>query len=464
MGLKMNIISQMKSITNDKHFINKTVSIAVPIALQNLLNTLLNFIDTLMIGRLGENSIAAVGLANKVFFVFSLFIFGIVSGSGVLTAQYWGKREVSNIRKVLGMSLILSLFAALLFTVPSLISPKSVMRIFTTDKDIIKTGAIFLSIIAFSYPFTAITNSYVALLRGVNQVKTPVIITSVAICINIFLNYVLINGYFGFPRMGVAGSATATLIARIIECSTVLIFVYWNKGPAAAKLNELLHIHKSFLKKYIPIVTPVIANECMWGLGVTMYSLVYGRMGSAAMAAITINQTVEQLMTVLFMGISNAAAVILGNEMGAGHLKEADKHAKNLILIQLLLTLFMAGIGFIIRQPIITLFSVSGTVADYFEICFLVFLIYMPFKMFNFINVVGILRSGGDTKACLFLDCSGVWLIGIPMAFIGGLVLHFPIYIVYAMVTIEELYKFTLGFIRYRQKKWLRNIVAADYE
>ena len=457
------MIGKLSFIWEDKAFLKKTVGIALPIALQSLLNTVVNFVDTLMIGQLGETSIAAVGLANKVFFVFVLLVFGIVSGSGILTAQYWGRRDVPNIRRVLGMSLILSTIVAILFVIPSRICPDLVMSIFTDEKDTIKIGATYLMIVAISYPFTAVTNAYVALLRGVNQVKAPVIITSISILVNVVFNYLLIYGKFGFPEMGVAGAAIATVLARIVECVALLIIVYGFKGPAAAKLKELFTFSKGFLTKYFGTVTPVIANEFMWGLGVTLYSVAYGRMGKSAVAAITITQTVEQITQVAFMGISNAAAVILGNEMGAGHLKSAEKHAKSLIWLQFILTIGIAVIGFLASDAIISLFVVSEQVAHYFKLCFTVYILYMPFKTFNFINVVGILRSGGDTKACLFLDCTGVWLIGIPMAFIGGLFLQLPIYIVYAMVMVEEIYKFVLGLIRYRQKKWLRNIVASDF-
>lgn len=458
----MYIMNRINTITQDKAFLRKTVSIAIPIALQGLLNTSLNFADIIMIGKLGEHAIAGVGLANKVFFVFTLLVFGIISGSGVLTAQYWGKREVTNIRRVLGISLMLVLGASVLFVVPCIINPEFVMSIFTNSTETIKTGAVYLAVVVISYPFTAVTNAYVSLLRGVNQVKAPVVISSAAILINFIFNYLLIYGKFGFPELGVAGSALGTLIARIFECTVLLTYVYRDKGPAAAAIKDFLSFDKRFLNKYFNTVSPVIANEFMWGLGVTLYSLAYGRMGDSAVAAITITQTVEQIMQVVFMGLSNAAAVILGNEMGAGHLKSAEKHAKDLIFIQLSLTFLVGIMCLIIRQPVISLFEASEEISGYVRLCFLVFIIYLPFKMFNTINIVGILRSGGDTKACLFLDCTGVWFIGIPMAFLGGLVFHLPIYTVYAMVLIEEIYKFILGVSRYRKKKWLRNLVVAD--
>lgn len=457
----MYILNRIKSIRRDKAFLQKTLAITIPIALQGLINTSINFVDTLMIGKLGETTIAAVGLANKVFFVFTLLVFGICSGSGVLAAQYWGKREVLNIKKVLGFTIILSFLASLLFLIPSLINPNLVMRIFTNSEETIKVGAVYLAIVVFSYPFTAITNSYVAILRGVNEVKAPVIISTVSIFINVFFNYILIYGKLGAPAMGVAGAAIATLIARVVETIVLLILVYKNKGPVAAKLSEMIAaFNKSFIKKYFTTVLPVIINEFMWGLGVTMYSLAYGRMGDAAMAAITITQTTEQLLQVVSMSLCNAAAVILGNELGAGHLKDADEHAKNFFFLQFMFSILMGALCYISRDFVISLFVVSSEVADLIRLCFLSFIIYLPFKMFNAMNVVGVLRSGGDTKACLFLDCSGVWLIGIPMAFIGGLYLKLPIYIVYAMVLVEEIYKFIFGLRRYLKKVWLRNIVA----
>lgn len=455
----MVITKELKNIAQDKKFIRKTIAITVPIALQALLNTSLNLVDTVMIGSLGQQSIAAVGLANKVFFVFTLLLFGVVSGSSILTAQYFGKRDIKSIRRVLGMSLTIGLAGAFIFVIPSLICPEAVMSIFTPNEGTIKTGAAYLAIAAISYPLTAITNVYVALLRGVNQVKAPVAITLISILIKIMLNYILIFGHLGMPALGVQGEAIATLIARTFECMCILSVVYYEKGPAAAKLKELWGFDKDFVKLFFVTVSPVIVNEFMWGLGVTMYSLVYGRMGDEAVAAITITQTVEQIITVVFQGISAATAVILGNELGANKLDEAKTHAKYFLILQFLSALIMGLTCFIIKNPIISLFNVSDIVGSNISLCLIVFILYLPFKVFNWVNIVGILRSGGDTKVALMLDITGVWCVGIPLAYLGGMLLHVPIYFVYAMVTFEEVYKFVLGLRRYKQKVWLRNLV-----
>jgi Na+-driven multidrug efflux pump len=191
-----------------------------------------------------------------------------------------------------------------------------------------------------------------------------------------------------------------------------------------------------------------------------MYSLVYGRMGDAATAAVTITSTVEQVALVFFFGICSAAAVILGNEMGADNLKRAEEHAKNYMVLLFLLTIVGAVITMLVKEPVIMLFHMSDTVNSYIRMCITAFALYMPIRMLNCLIIVAILRSGGDTKAALFLDVSSVWLIGIPMAVLGGLVFKLPVYVVYTMVATEEIYKFIFGMIRYRQKKWLKNIVA----
>ena len=456
----MNMKQLYRNMLDDKKFIKKAIAIAIPITFQLLLNTTLNFIDILMIGSLGETTIAAVGLANKVFFVFSLLLFGICSGSSILTSQYFGKKDIKSIRRVLGSSLVIGLIGSIFFVIPGILCPKLVMNIFTPSTNTIAIGASYLAIVAISYPLTAITNVYTAVLRSINEVRLPVVISLVSIFINIVLNYTLIFGHFGAPALGVQGAALGTLIARIIECLSILTIIYIKNGPAAAKIKELIDFNKEFTKKFFITVTPVIINEFMWGLGVTMYSLVYGRMGDGAVAAITITQNVEQIITVMFQGIGSATAVILGNELGANKLEKADIHAKYLIVMQLVLSLVMGVVCFLIKMPLIRLFSVSEFVALDISKCLIVFIIYLPFKMFNLVNIVGVLRSGGDTKAALFLDVTGVWIIGIPLAFLGGIFLGLPIYIVYAMVMFEEVYKFILGIRRYRQKKWLKNIVG----
>ena len=456
------LLLDTKTMMQDKIFLSKAVRIALPVAMQGMLNTVVNLVDNLMIGSLGSTAIASVGLANKVFFVYSLLVFGVVSGSGILAALYWGNGDVKNIRKVLGLALMIALSASLLFLIPARVNPQMMMRIFTTSEASVQMGASYLAVAALTYPFYAVTTTYVAMLRAVNRVKAPVIISCFTIFINIIFNYILIFGKFGAPAMGVVGAAIATLLARVAEATAILCVVYLTKSPLACHVRELFGYSKAFLRQFFVTASPVIANEFVWGLGTTIYSMAYGRMGDDAVAAITIATTIQDIVVVLFQGLSAATAVILGNELGAGRLKVAERYAKNFFILQFLVTV-AAALGCVgIRWGIIGLYQpgISDAVAMDVSRCLIVFACFMPFKMFNYVNIVGVLRSGGDTRMCLFIDTSGVWIIGIPLAFVGGLVLHQPIYVVYGMVMLEEVYKTILGYWRYRQKKWLRNLAA----
>lgn len=467
-------LAETKRMLGDRIFLEKSFRIALPVAMQGMLNTIVNLVDTMMIGTLGETTIAAVGLANKVFFVFSLLVFGIVSGSGVLAAQYWGNNDVRNIRKVLGLALSLALGGAFLFLIPAAVCPALVMRIFTVSPETIRIGSSYLVIAAMSYPFTAFTNVYVAMLRAVGQVKLPVATSCMAILINIVLNFLLIFpardvslGIGGMTvihvpgaGLGVAGAALATLTARIAEASVLVLAVYMKKFPIACRIREMFGYSRAFIRQFIGTCTPVIANEFMWGLGVTLYSLAYGRMGDNAVAAITIATTIQDIVFVLFQGLSAATSVILGNEMGAGNLKRAETYASYFFRLVFLLSAAGMVIILMIRGPILSIYNISPEVELDAARCLLAFVLFLPAKMFNLICIVGVLRSGGDTRVCLFLDTSGVWCIGVPLAFLGGLFFRFPIYVVYGMVMLEEVYKAILGYIRYRQKKWLRNLAV----
>ena len=458
--MEKGIFYDVKMMARDGIFLKKAVRIALPVAMQGMLNTIVNLVDTMMIGALGATAIAAVGLANKVFFVFTLLVFGIVSGSGVLAAQYWGNGDIKNIKKVVGLALSLAVAASIAFLVPAVVCPEAVMRIFTASEDAIQVGAGYLTIVALSYPATAVSNTFVAMLRATGRVKAPVVISSCTIFINIFFNYTFIYGNFGAPAMGAAGAALATLIARLGEALSIILVVYLGKAPVAAKFKEMFGYSREFLAQFFSTTTPVIANEFIWGLGTTLYSLAYGRMGNDAVAAITIATTIQDIVTVLFQGLSAATAVIMGNEMGAGKLKRAERYAKNFLILQFIVTILGAVFCVAIRWQIIGVYNITPEIAESVSRCIIMFALFMPFKMFNYVMVVGILRSGGDTKMCLLLDCSGVWLIGVPMAFLGGLFFKFPIDIVYAMVMLEEVYKAVFGYWRYRQKKWLRNLAA----
>lgn len=443
---------------SDKTFLRAASSIAVPVTLQLILTTVTNMVDTMMIGTLGTATISAVGLANKFFFVFALLIFGVHSGTGLLMAQFYGSNDHFHIRKTFGIGLIINLTAALLYLCAAHFAPQSVMRIFTESPDAISIGVRYLAIVCFCYPLFALTSLMSSFLRSTKQVRIPVIASSVSIVTNISLNYCLIFGKFGFPELGVEGAAIATVIARLAECSILVYFCFIRGTILPGKLPDFFGWTNSFLRNFASHSLPVIFNEMIWGLGTTLYFVAYGRLGDSSVAAITVSNTITDILTTAGNGLSSAACVLLGNELGAGHLEKADDYSEKLLVTGFTTGCIFAVLMFLFRYPVLSLFSVTEEVRQLAASCIAVFASILPCIFLNLIIIVGILRAGGDTRMCFIIDTAGVWFWAVPMAFLGCLVWKLPIYAVYALVLTEELIKTATGLLRYRQKVWLKNL------
>jgi putative MATE family efflux protein len=448
-----------KLLLGDREFYKGLIGLTLPIALQNLLMSALNLVDTVMIGQLGETEIASVALANQVFFLLVLFLFGVSSGASIFCAQFWGRRDIANIRRVLGLGICCNGVVALLFTVVSLFFPRDILGLYTEDIAVIGLGSSYLRIVSVSFIMTAISFSFSFALRSTGNAKLPMIVSFFAIIINTVLNYILIFGKLGFPALGVEGAAIATAAARFSEIILILLAVYSKRLVPAASIKELLDLKLVFIGRFFRAVTPVIFNEVLWSTGVTMYSMVYARMGTGIIASVNIASTVERIAMVLFMGMANACAVMVGNKIGEGDEKTAFIYAKRLALIGPSLGVLFGIIVIASTGFVLSFYNVTRVVYEAARSVLCIFSVIMPVKIFNMINIVGILRSGGDTKFSLFLDAAGVWLIAVPLAFLGGLVWSLPLYIVYMLVNIEEVFKLFLGLRRFMSRRWINNLV-----
>jgi putative MATE family efflux protein len=451
---------ELISLFNDKRFYRSLLRLAIPIIVQNLILSSLNLVDNIIIGGLGETAIASVGLANQYFFLLNLLLFGIASGSSIFTAQYWGNKDIANIKRVLGLCIISGGSAAFLFTLGGLFIPEQILSIFSKDKEVIILGSQFLRIICLSYVITSVTFAYSFTLRSTGQVKIPMAVSVTALAVNTVLNYLLVYGYFGFPKMGVRGSALSTLIARVVEMILILIAVYKTNNVIAASIKELTDLTRSFIKNFFKVTAPVIFNESIWALGVTMYAIVYARMGTEVIASTNISSTIERITWVIFMGLGSACAVMIGNKIGEGNEKDAFIYAKRFIILGPSLAIIAGVLVYFNSHFILSAYKISPVVYNYASKNLLVFSIFLWVKVFNFTSIVGILRSGGDTKFCLIIDTLGVWAIGVPLTFLGGLVWGLPVYWVYVLVFMEEIFKLILGLPRILSKKWINNLAT----
>lgn len=448
----------LERLRQDSSSFKKLLLLALPIAAQNLVQTLLNMVDTLMIGQLGETAIAAVALSNQIFFLMMLFLFGVSSGSSVFTAQFWGKRDLDGIHRSMGMALILGLLGAALFTAAAQIFPAEILRIFTKDEAVVQAGIPYLKIASISYMFTAGTIIYEGVLRSTGVVRLPLILSATALSLNAIFNYALIFGKFGMPEMGISGAALATTGARIIEMTALILMVYIKKYPVAASIKEMLNQNRKFVGQFFHKVSPVILNEIGWSMGMTMFTLVYARMGTDILAAFNIMDTFSRLAFILFVGTANASAIILGNMIGEGRKEEAERCAKTILMIVPLLSAAIGVLIFFMAPVIPGFFNISDYVANLVVQLLRILTIVLFVKASNMHIIVGILRSGGDTHFCAVLELIPLWLISIPLVALAGLVFHLHPAIVYLFCLSEEITKYITGLWRVRSEKWVHDL------
>lgn len=458
--MKNKIMQWLKEIFADKKFNKSLLIIALPITFQNLIGSSLNMIDTLMIGKVGENEIAAVGLANQVFLVILMAMVGISSGTSIFISQFWGKKDVVNIRKMLGVALIGSMGTTLIATIVVLMYPHKVMRFFTPDLVIINLGAEYLTVVAISYIFTAITIAYSFSLRSIGQTRIPLVVNIIAVLINIAGNYIFIFGKLGSPALGVAGAALGTTIARVCEMVILVSVIYWRKGVLAAKFKELIDISKHLIIRVAKPITLVVLNELCWGFGVVVYAAAYGHISAGASASIQISNTITNLSTVMVFGMASAAATMVGNKIGAGQEEEGKLYAKRIAIMAALWGIIMSGVLALSASAIVGTFSISEQVARSSRIVLYITSALLVLRTFNITMIVGIQRGGGDAKAGLIIEASSMWLVGVPMALIGSFVLGWPVEAVVALVSIEEITKAILCMYRFRSGKWVNNIIS----
>lgn len=445
----------------DREFIRSMLAIALPVAFQQLITASLNMIDVLMVGQLGETSVAALGLANQIFFLLVLFLFGVTSGMSIFTAQYWGKKDVENIRNVLGICLAIAILVAAVFSLAATMMPQRLMSFYTTDPQVIKLGSDYLRIAGLSYVMMAISISYISVLRSITMVRLAVIVAVIALALKTLLAYLLIFGIGIFPALGVRGAAIGTAVGWAFEAVLLLTLVYVLKTPLAANPLSFFRFNRPFAMNVLKTSMPAAINEVLWSLGITSYNAVYARIGTDAIAAININATIEELVFVLFIGLGNACAVMVGNQIGAGGKDLAFEYGRRFTILGVASALLGGVIVFFMRETIVGLYQISPSAAESLRWLILVFSLSIWLRMLNFMLFIGALRAGGDTRYAMFMELFSVWVIGVPSALIGGFVLHLPVYGVYALVLLEEAVKAIIILRRFLSRRWIHDLVNA---
>ncbi|HMV96451.1 MAG TPA: MATE family efflux transporter [Anaerolineales bacterium] len=454
------MFNKIVALYSDREYFNNVFKIALPIIFQQFVYALLNMLGVVFVGQKGDTAVAAVGLAGQIAFLLNLVHFGIISGAAMFTAQFWGRQDIPNLKRVLGLCLMFAISASAVFFAISQFVPEWFLGIYSKDPEVIAMGAEYVRTFSWTFLFMAVSASYVFVMRSTGSVKLPTYVSVGVLSLNTLLSYVLIFGYFGMPEMGVQGAAVAAVIARALECVILLYVIYAYKFPVAASIKELTDFDLAFTARVIKPMLPVMLNELFWSLGITTYNAIYGRMGTEALATVNIVSPIEQIAFVVFVGLANATSVLVGNRIGAGKDDEAYLYGGRSIGLGIAGGVLLGLLLQIFKVPALSLFNVSSEVLQNASVMVNIVSIFLWVRVNNMTIVVGILRAGGDTRFSLFLDGIIIWLVGVPFAALGAFYFHLPVYFVYLCVMSEEVTKWILGIFRWRSRKWIHNLAS----
>ena len=444
-------------------FLKTIFRTAFPIAMQFFLASAVNLIDVVVIGSLGDSAVAASGGANQIFFLLNLMLFGINSGASVFLSQFWGTRDLKNVRRTMGMMYLLGSVAVTLFTLGALLAPRFLVGFYVHEEPALSMGASYLRIVGISYPVTALSMILSMVCRCTGDVSIPTRASMLSIGINVVGNSLLIFGLCGFPALGLDGAAIATAIARTVECLFLVLIVYQKKLPGAAKVKELFAFDKSFVTKYIKTAWPVLLNEILWSTGISLYSVAYGLLGTEALAAVQISNTAIQLLFVFTRGLSNACGIFVGRTVGAGDREQALDYGYRFAIL-LPVVGFCTGLILIAIHPLLlSLYQVSAETLAMAKALLILQALMCTVKADSMALVVGIFRAGGDTLFACLLDTGTVWLVGVPLAFLG-VWLGAPLWGVALLVACDDIAKVSIGFIHLFREKWVKNVTAQIQE
>ena len=437
-----------------KGFYSSLVAIAIPISLQALLQNFVNMLDTIMIGRLGSVEIAAVGLGNQIFFILNMILFGITSGGGVFIAQFWGKKDLTGIRKSLGLMTLIAFVVSVIFTITCLLIPNQLIRLYSPDPQVIQVGGTYLRFVCLSYIPTAISFSITLALRSTERVKLPLVCTSISLFTNLIANYLLIF----VAGLGVKGAAIATIISRIIELVILATWSYSHKYEICGKLKELLGFNRYFIVKFLKIAFPVIINETFWGLGTSVYNAIFAHAGTNAFTAYSITGTISQLTWVFCMGFGNGIGVLIGKRIGEKKIDEAKTYAKRSMWFMPLIGAFVGVFLVPLSKLLPVFFNVDQEIIKTATAILMILIFVYPFNSFCMNWIVGVCRAGGDTVFSAVAEIVVLWCVAIPLGYVAAFVLHLPAPMIYLFFCSESIVKAIIGAIRVLSGKWLHEV------
>ena len=436
-------------------FTKSLCKIAIPVTLQSMLQASFSIVDQIMIGQLGETNISAVGLGSNFSLIFSVVIGAIGAVAGILIAQFMGAEDKKEAWCSFDVSLICGIMISALFLLAAGAFPLQILGLYTEDMSIINTGAVYFRIVAFSYIPMAVSNILSAWLRCREYATIPFLASFGAVAVNTGLNYLLIFGKFGFPRMEIKGAAIATLVSQLFNLVFIVIgFVVCNRRDGDKPVLSL-RFKKITIRDYLVMIMPILVSEFLWSLGQNVESAVYGHLGTSNLAAYTLTGPIQGLIVGALSGLSAAAGVMIGKRLGRKEYDEAYAESKKIMYAGLAGSVVVASLLILLAGVYTGLYRVDNSVKELGKILLIVFALYAPVKVENMILSGGIIRSGGNTKIIMVIDIVGTWCIGIPLCLLAAYVFRWGIVGVYALLTTEEIFRLAVALVIFRRRKWM---------
>lgn len=455
----------METRLDKKQFLLYAIQLAFPIMIQNLISTLVNSADTIMLGYVSQTAMAASSLANQYTFVLFCFYYGLSAGTSVLCAQYWGKGDKQTVERILGLASRVVILISLIFFSISFFFPGAVMRLFTSSPETIHEGIRYLKVLSFSFIFMGFAQIFVSALRSVGKVVFPSVIYVVSLLVNVLLNATFIFGLFGLPKLGVIGVALGTVSARVVEAVMCIVYSAVSRD-VKIKLENLFRPSGVLFRDFIKISAPAVINDLVWGLAASTFTAILGHIGDDMVAANAVAVMVVNMGAIVCRGFANATTIIVSQTLGENRMEDAKVYAGRMLRLTFVVSLLGCGVILAIRPLMLRFYSdkLTPTALSYLGILMIMTTWRLVGEAVNTCLICGCFRGGGDSKFGMILDIIFMWGVAVPLMAVAAYVLKLPPIWVYFVMTLDELEKMPFIFIHYFKHKWMKNITRDQKE
>ena len=441
----------------EKDFELELKQIAIPVTLQCLLQSSFSVVDQVMTGQLGSVSIAGIGLGGKFAWIYSVLVSAVAAAAGIMIAQYTGKKDERKAGKSFYLNLVLAIVLAVIFMILGIGFPKMIMGWYTKDASVIEMASGYLRIVSFTFLPMAVSTLLSTYLRCNGKAAIPLYVSILSAILNTGFNWLLIFGNLGFPALGADGAALETAISQVGGCILMIILFLSLKRKNNWDLPFSLRQGRAEWLQFVGIFAPILICEFLWSLGENVYAAIYGHIGTAECAAMTVTSPIQGLFMGALSGVSQAAGIMIGKRLGAGEEKEAYCDSKRLMQRGFWLSLILSLLLVLLGRFYVQIFQVEDSVRLIAYKLLVVFAVVAPVKVQNMILGGGIIRSGGRTKYAMLIDIIGTWGFGVPLGFLSAYVLHLPITGVYFILSMEECVRLVLSAVVFRRRKWMQS-------